>query len=188
MSYVYLSCLSVDTDAELDDVGVLQPQIHHHKCTVKFLRIGTTHSLNPDHVVPFNIHETGDRFDFKVCDRCFKRLNTSDQFQDNRLKKNNVITKRPSCRSCRKLKNGLAIPTTVKRRWEQTRPNNYSSFTCPICDKTTIVGISKIVLDHDHSTGEVRGWLCESCNTGIGRFDDDPQIVQKAINWLKKID
>tara|TARA_B110000211_G_C14040063_1_gene536362 strand:- start:1400 stop:1552 length:153 start_codon:yes stop_codon:yes gene_type:complete len=50
------------------------------------------------------------------------------------------------------------------------------------------VGISKIVLDHDHSTGEVRGWLCESCNTGIGRFDDDPQIVQKAINWLKKID
>ena len=186
MHYVYLSSLIVDSDVELDDVGVLQSQKNNHELTVKILRINKTKSLKPDHVVEFDIHKTGDRYDFKVCDRCFKHLNTADHFQDNRHKKGNVITKRPSCKSCRKIKDGVAIPATVKRKWEATRPKNYTSFTCPICNKTTIVGISKIVLDHNHLTGDVRGWLCESCNTGIGRFDDDPQIAQRAIIWLEK--
>jgi len=188
MSYVYLSSLITETDIELNDVGVIQPQKHLHQLTIKFLRNGTTLNLNSDNVVPFDIHETGDRFDHKVCDRCFKRLRTEVQFENNRLKKNNVMTKRPSCRLCRKLKDGKSIPTEVKQKWEETRPEDYTSFTCPICDKTTIVGISKVVLDHDHCTGKVRGWLCESCNTGIGRFDDDPQIVQRAITWLREKD
>jgi len=47
--------------------------------------------------------------------------------------------------------------------------------------------VSKIVLDHCHHTGNVRGYLCESCNTGIGRFDDDIEIIDRAINWLNTI-
>ena len=43
----------------------------------------------------------------------------------------------------------------------------------------------QIVLDHNHKTGEVRGYLCESCNTGIGRFDDDVTILKRAITYLE---
>ena len=60
-------------------------------------------------------------------------------------------------------------------------------FECPICKKRTIPGLtSKIVLDHNHSTGKVRGWICDSCNTGIGRFKDDTKLLEEAIKYLQK--
>ena len=94
------------------------------------------------------------------------------------------MTKRPSCRVCRKKKDGKSISKSDKKIWEQQKPELYSSFTCPVCTKTSIVGISKIVLDHNHDNGFVRGWICESCNTGLGRFDDDPEIVFNAVEYL----
>ena len=57
---------------------------------------------------------------------------------------------------------------------------------CPICKKKTIPGItSKVVLDHNHNTGEPRAWICDSCNTGLGRFKDDINLLQCAIDYLK---
>ncbi len=78
------------------------------------------------------------------------------------------------------------ISANTRKEWDINAPKTYELFKCPICTKVTIAGISKIVLDHNHKTGEVRGYLCESCNTGIGRFDDDPELIQKAIVWLTK--
>jgi len=40
-------------------------------------------------------------------------------------------------------------------------------------------------LDHDHSTGEFRGFLCQRCNSGIGKMQDDPAIMLRAIAYLK---
>lgn len=41
-------------------------------------------------------------------------------------------------------------------------------------------------IDHNHTTGEVRGLLCSSCNTGIGFFKENIESLQKAINYLEK--
>ena len=170
---------------EKNDVGFFKID-NETNINVYFLRLKQEIAIKKDLIVSFKIEETGDAFEYKVCDRCFKHLSTKDSYANNRHKKDNFITKRPSCKDCRKIKDGKAIPSKEKERWNKKRPKNYTPFTCPICKKTTIAGISKIVLDHCHKTGEVRGFLCESCNTGIGRFDDDELILSQAIQWLKE--
>lgn len=42
-----------------------------------------------------------------------------------------------------------------------------------------------LVLDHDHKTNEFRGWLCQSCNIGIGRLGDDEAGLENAIRYLR---
>lgn len=58
---------------------------------------------------------------------------------------------------------------------------------CAIC-KTAIAdkrGFSPHV-DHDHSTGVVRGILCFNCNSGLGSFKDDVIRLRAAVAYLKK--
>ena len=67
------------------------------------------------------------------------------------------------------------------------KPKDYELFKCPICGKRSIPGVTcNIVIDHDHRSGKARAWICDSCNTGIGRFQDDVEILSKIIKYIKK--
>jgi len=61
---------------------------------------------------------------------------------------------------------------------------------CMICDQpeTAIIHGRPISLavDHCHDTKKVRGLLCRACNNAIGAFNHDVNILQKAIDYLKK--
>ncbi len=50
---------------------------------------------------------------------------------------------------------------------------------CVICGDTT-----KLVVDHDHTTGKIRGMLCGHCNRGLGHFRDDPTLLELAAQYL----
>jgi hypothetical protein len=53
---------------------------------------------------------------------------------------------------------------------------------CAICPST---GDSKrLCVDHDHSTGKVRGLLCNNCNRGLGLLGDSPSVLQSALLYL----
>lgn len=41
-------------------------------------------------------------------------------------------------------------------------------------------------IDHNHTTGEVRGLLCSNCNTILGLCNDNIIILQSAISYLNK--
>lgn len=40
--------------------------------------------------------------------------------------------------------------------------------------------------DHCHTTGEIRGILCQRCNQGIGLFSDNPARLRAAADYLEK--
>ena len=39
--------------------------------------------------------------------------------------------------------------------------------------------------DHNHKTYKFRGWLCNNCNSGMGRFGDEIENLEQAIKYLR---
>lgn len=46
--------------------------------------------------------------------------------------------------------------------------------------------VKALAVDHDHGTGKIRGLLCADCNTGIGKLKDSVNVLQSAIDYLRK--
>ena len=58
------------------------------------------------------------------------------------------------------------------------------NYSCAIC-LTHISELEKsLCVDHCHNTGQIRKLLCQNCNTGLGQFKDNPEILLRAINYL----
>ena len=45
--------------------------------------------------------------------------------------------------------------------------------------------IDRFAVDHNHLTGKIRGLLCYNCNTMIGRFENNPGLLETIIEYLK---
>lgn len=52
---------------------------------------------------------------------------------------------------------------------------------CELCGKKRQLG-----LDHDHNTGNFRGWLCGPCNRSLGVLGDSEAGLQRASAYLKR--
>ena len=50
---------------------------------------------------------------------------------------------------------------------------------CKICEKD-----AKLVVDHCHGTGKIRGLICENCNKGLGLLGDTKECLTKALIYL----
>jgi hypothetical protein len=58
------------------------------------------------------------------------------------------------------------------------------SGVCAVC-KVSFVGTIPNV-DHNHTTNKVRGLLCMSCNIALGHVKDSVEVLESAIEYLKK--
>lgn len=58
---------------------------------------------------------------------------------------------------------------------------------CAICN--TEISLEKPItahVDHDHTTGRVRGILCGLCNKGLGMFRDNVKSLKRAIEYIEQ--
>ena len=61
---------------------------------------------------------------------------------------------------------------------------------CAICGRSGPGGRRRghLVVDHNHVTGQIRGLLCHPCNTALGMFNDDSQVLVIATEYLKRFE
>ena len=113
--------------------------------------------------------------------------------------------KRSHCKSCDAEKNRKYISdpinkrkrnsTRVKRRRETDLNYPRELFderfeeqgnVCAICKSSDAGGRGAFHADHDHELMEPRGILCHNCNVGIGNLKDNVEILEAAIEYLRK--
>lgn len=57
---------------------------------------------------------------------------------------------------------------------------------CKICGiKNSETKKGYLVVDHCHKSGKVRSLLCDGCNTGLGLLKDNPEVLEKAAQYLR---
>lgn len=72
---------------------------------------------------------------------------------------------------------------TVKEYDEMLEQQNSK---CALCDKDREDEDRNFAVDHNHSTGEIRGLLCRDCNYRlVGKFEDS-NFLRKMADYLDK--
>ena len=104
----------------------------------------------------------------KICVYCNKRKN-SGSFPKHKHYKDNLDNR---CKKC--------IKRHTKLRYKLRKKSPVKSDDCDCCHKI----VKKLCLDHDHDDNSFRGWLCDKCNTGIGKLGDNLQGIINALKYL----
>lgn len=173
---------------EKNSVGFVK-KVKSTKATVFFIGKQKEIDIELSNVKLIDVTKTGrpkgtaKEFPTKICNVCHI-LKSIEEFDINQ---NAVVgkTRRPSCKDCRKTIDGVALKSSERKRMEAIKPEIF--FVCPICKKASIPGITaNLVIDHNHTTGNANDWICDSCNTGLGRFKDNIELLQEIIQYLKK--
>jgi Autographiviridae endonuclease VII len=100
-----------------------------------------------------------------------------------------VISRRtyhaPQCANAKAEQRGDVASDWRKRRREHGL-NHYevqemiAGKRCALCDST-----KRLVVDHCHVSGRIRGVLCDDCNVALGRFKDNVRVLIRAARYLK---
>jgi len=92
-------------------------------------------------------------------------------------------------KDCHNFKDGL----TREQRKENIAGRKKPDY-CEVCgelETATKRGSKKeltrrLCFDHDHNTGNFRGWICNRCNTILGYAKDTPDVLRKLADYLEK--
>lgn len=117
-------------------------------------------------------YKNGPRGRYRNCRECFRLQRRSSRKYD------------PISARIRNLA-AYGMNNAVFDSWVQSQDNK-----CKICDESFSI---TPFIDHDRSCcnkpgscGQcIRGLLCRNCNSGLGLFQDNTKILQKAINYLR---
>lgn len=94
----------------------------------------------------------------------------------------------------------LAMKAAGVKQWHQLNPDRHIANSrrarglpeptrseptlCECCGNPS--GKYRFNLDHSHTTGKFRGWLCNKCNAAIGALGDTLEGVLRAAAYLQR--
>lgn len=84
-----------------------------------------------------------------------------------------------SCKACTSEASTASRYKMTREELRQFRWDNGD--VCAICQS-----FNNLVVDHDHTTGKVRGLLCQNCNSAIGKLRESPALFSAALAYLEK--
>lgn len=141
----------------------------------------------------------------KICVKCGESKEYSE-FSPNGVTKKGTQKYRSRCRECdnaRQLKHRKVNPNT--HRYSKERLKGYQvkaaygitydewlnlmnsrGWSCEICGREVETSGRALAIDHDHSTGALRGVLCQRCNCAIGLLSDNEETLHNAIEYLQR--
>lgn len=156
------------------------------------------HELTPDNI---RTNHHGNR-QCKTCQTAKHKEWAASHHEQNTEFKNAWLRKNPEKRRRAQSKwriENLDLQRTLIRRWkiktffgltaeEYDSRKNGQGNRCAICLRTPEEAGKKksLVLDHDHATEGIRGFLCGSCNLAIGLFQDDVVRLRAAASYIEK--
>lgn len=133
----------------------------------------------------------------KTCPRCGRKP-PEIRFHKNKHRKEGLCD---YCTSCSLEKRQLYLASHPERGVLRNRKNHLKAKfgltledyermlqeqngKCAICS-TKNPGKYPFVVDHCHTTSQVRGLLCTNCNSGIGKLQDSIPLLNSAITYLQ---
>ena len=95
--------------------------------------------------------------------------------------------RRHECKNCARKQ------TQILGKLKKTAPPVAQNYRCPICNRNAEEAKGNNpkkkgvwCADHDHVTGQFRGWLCHKCNLGLGNFNDSVERLLAATKYLQR--
>lgn len=69
---------------------------------------------------------------------------------------------------------------------DYSKLEDFQKYSCAICNKNKNNLNRGLFVDHCHTSKNVRGLLCNDCNLSIGFLNDDVNLLNSAIKYLKE--
>lgn len=145
----------------------------------------------------------------KKCSTCRKQLSFNNFVKDKntktgynaqckkcRRKYNQEYVRRPEVKAKARLRNKDPKIIAYHKNWHLKKRYNITleewsqilqkqNNKCMICKDPLTFKL--IPVDHSHTSGKIRGILCNFCNRGLGWFKDSPDVLRRAANYLEGI-
>jgi hypothetical protein len=125
-----------------------------------------------------------------------ERYKTSEEVRRRKREQDRRYVLKPGVRERRRAVNRAYLKTPAQKAYRKdyfrawaygVRPEEYARLMtaqcglCAICKRSSKQALG---VDHDHTTGLVRGLLCRNCNTGIGLLGDNVERLLSSIRYL----
>jgi hypothetical protein len=115
----------------------------------------------------------------RTCSKCGETYPlTVEYFQRNSTNRDNTLQYyRPECKSCN---SQITRQRREARKLVGNPPTPKLGTPCQLCGRQD----QELKFDHCHQTLRHRGWICNSCNKGLGLLGDTLESLERVVRYL----